>query len=329
MAFFPEGRVNRYLAAVEVTSPTQPTSGSAWEWTDASFNGTIFGPAVGPTLTSTGRKYVAATTSGLAATPADVYLYEIDATSGTQLAKIKLNLAVATPVVSAGSKTYGVRGSPVAVDSDADGQIDRYYVADSGGRLYKVNSQTQAVCLIAKVADPVYAPLSVDVQGGAVNLYFGGGDSPERLDVAGPYHFYAYADNDAGAACNAATLLYSTTLPAGAKVWTTPVVSAGDVFFVTATTDTNDPCTNAAASSPQLYGFTTTGSAGVAVALFAPIAIGTGTTASGGLASFDGHLFVNLANGTTAQYGSPTWDNAIGGPLTSQTAFPTTIWFEP
>jgi len=319
-----EGTTWPYLTAVDVTSATAPAV--FWpngDWTDVNFNGTIWGPSAGPTLTAGGRRWLLTVSSGLATLAEDLYLYFIDAVQGTTVSKVKLNVGNGGQA----AQTLGSVGPPVMVDSDGDGMIDRVYLADANGRIFKVNTASNQACLIASLGESVYAPIAVQVTPGPkVRVYAAGGNNPNQPDPTVTYHFFVYEDADAVGACGNATQLLKSLVPAGQKVWAAPVVAGDQVFFATSTTGSLDVCTDNGASPGSLFGFNVPVDA-QGVALFAPVVFGAGDAVAG-LRAYDGHLFVDNLSGTTTLFGAPQWKNAGAG-IPPGTSLPTTVWYEP
>ncbi len=317
-----EGPTFPYITALDVTNPTPAVLWPA-DWTDVDFNGINTGPPVGPVTTTVGRRWVVATSSGLGDSPGDLYLYLIDAANGTTLRKTRLNVGGG----AAGAQTNGVAGSPVMVDSQGDGEVDRVYLADANGRLFKVNTATDQVCLIASLGESVYAPIAVvPTAGPKVRIYLAGANNPNLPDPTLTYHFFAYEDSDAAGACGPAALLLKQAMPAGHKVWAAPVASGDNVFYATATSAGLDVCQNDPGNPGVVAGFSVPLDA-QGVALFAPVATGGGDVV-GGLRAYDGHLFVNNLNGTTTMFGAPTWKNGTVG-LSPSSTLSTTVWYEP
>jgi type IV pilus assembly protein PilY1 len=321
-----EGAVHPYITAVDITDPSSPQPMWVQDWTDTDYNGTQYGPAMGPTLTGTGRQYVTAVTSGLATLAENEFVYLIDSASGTTISKIQLNAGSVT------DPAYGMVGPPAMVDSEGDGVIDRLYVVDTSGRLFKVNTASSTVCEIGTTGETVYSPLALTVDQGdpaKVRIFIGGGDNPYTNDTVGTYHLTAFEDDDQVGACNKATVLYAQALPAGQKVWAAPVVSGDDVFIGTSTGDRLDVCGADPMNPGQILGYASDpNNNGQAIALFPPTSVGAGGSV-GGLLAFDGHLFVNALNSTTTLLGAPKWNNVQGGSVSSGINLPTTDWSEP
>jgi hypothetical protein len=126
-----------------------------------------------------------------------------------------------------------VVSSPAAVDLDSDGNIDRFYIGDLEGRLWKhdVSSETSSEwtsCVLFDAGDPdgdgtrTWAPIITKpaigiLKGQKPTIYFGtGGDrqTPSTL----MYKFFAVYDDDEAGTCRGSPKLEST-LSASDNEW--------------------------------------------------------------------------------------------------------------
>ncbi len=321
------GRAFPFLTAVDVSSTTAPVPAWPADWTDPAFNGVTASPSVGPVLLPTGRAWSIATTSGIAGVPGQLMVFLIDAGNGATLARIALG---ATAV-------QGAAGSPAMVDSDGDGVVDRMYVVDTAGTLYKVNTATESVCTIAALGEPVFAPLAVDATvAGKTLIYLAGGGDPDGSapPPSVPLHAWEIADTDVAGGCkgvilqpptmmkdDAHQIVFEVALPAGAQVWPAPVTNGTDVYFAAATAPSLDVC--AAGSGTVVDMNAVTGGTSL-------VPLGTGVAPSGGLRAYDGHLFVSSLSGATVLLGAPTWNNPLpAGDFGAQTVrLPLASWTE-
>src|SRR5439155_26961759 len=131
-----------------------------------------------------------------------LYLISLENSTPTTLAKVQLNSRTFS------ATGYGSFGYPVMVDSyPQDGVVDRIYMADSNGRLFKINTKdllpppalsTASVTLLATLGESVYAPLAVQASttANSVKIFVAGGDNPDVVDTIGSYHLFAYEDTD-------------------------------------------------------------------------------------------------------------------------------------
>ena len=170
-------------------------------------------------------------------------------------------------------------GHPALVDSDGNGFIDRLYVASDKGFIYKINlpdnpdNQSNKIthCILnADFSDedgkvmptgrrwqPVYAPPAIVIENGLsqtgdvgyrVGIFFGTGDSPyfsERADTADQrYHYFAYKDAAIKGECNpnALYLDWYIELEAGHRIYSAGFAAADQIYFGSATSETENPC---------------------------------------------------------------------------------------
>ena len=172
-----------------------------------------------------------------------------------------------------------LNGHPALIDSDGNGYIDRLYISSDSGILYKVNlpdnpgkgSTSITHCVLnTDFSDEndnelpfdqrwqsISAPPVVTVERGRfqdgetnnrVRIYYGTGDSPyyrEPEEAArASYHFFAYVDAAEKGECRPDKhyLDWYIELEAGHRIFSTGFAAAGQIYFGTATSDTEDPC---------------------------------------------------------------------------------------
>jgi hypothetical protein len=105
-------------------------------------------------------------------------------------------------------------------------------------------------------------PSSGDLQYN-VRIFFGTGDSPyadEDINTGNTnYHFFAYTDHEkkGSTSTDNIELSWFEKLPAGHRVFASAFASAGNIYFGTATSDTEDPCDGP--NEGRIYGFTYSG----------------------------------------------------------------------
>jgi hypothetical protein len=216
------------------------------------------------------------------------------------------------------------------VDSDGNGYIDRVYVATDKGFMYKVNlpddpskDPTTGItnCVIntdfvdeknntvptAQRYHPIYASpaIMVDNEFGPsgtikyrVRLFFGTGDSPyydENINMANTqYHFFAYVDeDDKGGNGSSVILDWFYELPEGQRIFASAFAAAGNIYFGTATSETEDPCKGP--NQGVLHGFTKEGQSVMAQAV--------GDTVTSPVVE-DEHLYYRTADGIGSVGGS-------------------------
>ncbi len=331
--FFSMGRRHPYVAALDVTHPAAPRPLWPEDWTDPDFHGTTVAPTASwVNRPGNGKTWAVAMTSGLSATPSNVYLYLISAASGQTLRNGKVRLNKGGGLRSA--KAYGVAGRPVFIDTDGDGFSDRIYVADTSGRVWKheINGPAGNSCLVAAVGQPIYVTPVFSVRedqnmgSNVVAFYFGTGDRPDTNDpVSPPYYFYAFADRDAAGQCHFADMLYRDALPPGEKVWADAFLATDRVYVGTSTGDKANICDEDPSNPGHVYAFDINpDQAGRAIRLAPPVAAG-GSIVSG-IMVHDQHLFANTMGGKTLIIGGNTWNNLAWS--SSSTGLKSRYWQE-
>jgi hypothetical protein len=284
-----EGNGGDSVFCLDVTDPTNPHF--MWEFSDPDLMRSRSSPAVGVIgrIVSNGSaKWVAFFVSGKSySTQTYPSIYMIDIADGSVLQRIYLD--------SEPNGIGGVpSGQPAVVDSDGNGYIDRMYIGTDKGYLYKVTlpddpsaaSSNVTNCVINtdttdshgntlpsdQLNQPIYASPAVVVNNtysasGAVQYHveimYGTGDNPYFDDNPNSanttYHFFAYVDTAAKGDCGSSgvDLDWLYTLPPGEQVFASAFAAAGAVYFGTATSATEDPCsaTSANGNGGNLYVF--------------------------------------------------------------------------
>ena len=171
-------------------------------------------------------------------------------------------------------------GQPAVVDSDENGFVDRIYLGTDKGLMYKINipddpqntngnSVTHCVLNIDFVDEdfntvaagqrwhPIYASPAIVVDNSIsplgdieynVIVLFGTGDSPyfdENINTATTrYHFFAYADTANKMECTPSKhkLEWFLELDEGHRIFASAFAAAGQIYFGTSTSETEDPC---------------------------------------------------------------------------------------
>jgi hypothetical protein len=283
-----EGNGGDTVFALDVTNPTAPSF--LWEFADPDLFRSRSSPAIaqiGKIVHGGEKKWAAFFVSGKTYDP-NLYpsVYMIDIADGSVIQRVFLT-AGAGGISSAGGVPSG---QPAIVDSDGNGYIDRVYVGTNKGFMYKINlpdypdryEGTISHCIIntdfvdpqgvsvpeTQRYHPIYACPSVVVANEyksngeidyRIKIFFGTGDNPyydENINMTETqYYFFAYVDGDGkggdGSACE---LDWFYALPEGHRVFASAFSAAGNVYFGTATSDTEDPC--GGANAGKLYGFT-------------------------------------------------------------------------
>ncbi len=304
------GFAHPWLHAIDVTTATEPKEIWAAPWTDTDFQGSRSSPAiVRLQLGATNTYWAILTSSGIADVPSNVFLYAIDATTGQTIAngKVPLNNPAGPPGVS--ETAYGIEGHILPYDSDADGYVDRVYAVDTNGRLWKWDTVSQQVCLLASVGRPVYSaptivPPPEGTLGGSVAIFFASGDDPERNDATGTNYIYGYADAAQPGSCTSAdvTEVYKQPIKAGEKVWADPFSSDDAVYFASAGTDRSDICLAGGASGGSVYQVQANNNG-------APQSVALVGNAAAGIFVTDQKVLVNTVGGKTVIYGTQNQNN--------------------
>jgi type IV pilus assembly protein PilY1 len=292
-----EGNGGDSVFCLDVTDPDTPTF--LWEYSDPDLFRSRSSPSIGFGRMVYGGvpTWVALFVSGKSGNP-DVYpsIYILNVETGSLLKRVYLDNNNYNERGRGGVPS----GQPAIVDSDGNGFIDRIYIGTDKGFMYKVNLpddprnlsfQDITTCIINTdmvytksgttyaVADsqqfhPIYASPTVTVNNTLdeagdieynINIFFGTGDSPyydEDINAEDTtYHFFAYSDSDAKGECGGNTsLTWFFELPEGQRIWASAFASAGQIFFGTATAETEDPCEAQGENNEgQLFIFTTDG----------------------------------------------------------------------
>lgn len=271
-----EGSGGDTVFALDVTLPDDPKL--LWEFGHPDLLRSMSSPAIGRVMINSTPTWVAffvsgateaGTIPGCSGSASDLNCYPsvfmIDIADGSLIKRVPLDY------VAAG--WGGIpSGQPAIVDFlgddgkyGQDGFVDFFYVGSSSGYMYKVKlsaSEDYPDCAInASVSNPqpIYASPTVVVNipteeeaskaGGTVDtlsnvtVFWGTGDSPYYVDNTDDvvYHFYAYKDRS-GSDCSSVTKTWEYALEAGERVFASAFASAGKIYFGTAKSDTEDPC---------------------------------------------------------------------------------------
>ncbi|MCK4988423.1 MAG: hypothetical protein KAS40_22965, partial [Desulfobacterales bacterium] len=344
-----EGVGGDTVFALDVTDPADPEF--LWEFADPD----LFRSRSSPSVSKIGRifsegaaKWVAFFVSGKSE-DAGAYpsIYILDIVDGSVVERIVLDAAA--------SGVGGVpSGQPTAVDSDGNGYLDRLYIGTDKGLLYKVNipDNPDAVeygishCVInldftdeaSNTVDvlqryhPIYGSPVVSIENhitaeGVIEydlkIFFGTGDSPyydENVNMAETqYHFFAYRDESSKGECDqtAVSLDWFFELPQGHRIFASAFAAAGQIYFGTSTSETEDPCESVSggAGLGKIFAFSMDGTQAfeqtVGNIIVAPLVQDEHLyikTQSGGLQSFgDGKYNNKVRRGGFADFGIKYW----------------------
>lgn len=153
-----------------------------------------------------------------------------------------------------------------------NGDFDYVKIDDKGTSDTSDDEETTEEVPVEQRGHSIYASPTVVVDnsltasGGLqynVRIFFGTGDSPyadEDIDTGNTaYHFFAYTDHAVKGSIKTSDieLAWFEALPAGHRVFASAFAAAGNVYFGTATSDTEDPCEGP--NEGRIFGFTYSG----------------------------------------------------------------------
>ncbi|MBI3013667.1 MAG: hypothetical protein HYY65_01075, partial [Candidatus Tectomicrobia bacterium] len=282
---------NSYFA-LDVTDPTALSFPSyLWTFTDSNLGQTWSDPVVGRikmrvgstdverwvALVAGGWDSTSATGAGNATTRGNAF-YMLDIKTGSVLFKYAY--------ANSGDKqylTWSLPSTPVAVDTDGNGYIDRVYVGDLGGQIWRFDfsstnssSWSGSRFFVANTSNTAtatqpfyYAPaVAFDAQS-RLWVYFGSGNREDPQNAASTNKFYAIRDESGITPLNETNLSdvsgtntfsepaapfkgWFVSMAAGEKVLSRPTVFNQIAFFSTYTpTVSADPCVRGGTS--KLY----------------------------------------------------------------------------
>jgi len=345
-----EGNGGDTVFCLDITNPTSPSF--LWEFSDPDLFRSRSSPAIakiGRILVDGSTRWVAFFVSGKTYDPT-LYpsIYIIDVSDGSVIERVFLD--------AESSGIGGVpSGQPAIVDSDGNGYIDRIYIGTDKGYMYKVNIPDDpdvprydiSQCVIntvytddqgntvpvAQQGHPIYASPTVVVDNHFSNsgevtydikIFFGTGDSPyydEDINISETqYHFFAYRDQDQKGGCdeNSVSLDWFVELPPGHRIFASAFAAAGNIYFGTATAETEDPCasTEADANAGRIYGYSIEGdqrfSSEVGNIIVSPLVE-------------DQHLYFKTPSGLTS-LGNGQYNNELSGGGTADSSV--SMWRE-
>ena len=233
IVIFGERRGGKSYYALDITDTTNPSY--LWSFTDSKMGESWSEPAIGKIKMSDGtEKYVAFIGGGYDTTSNNASgkaVFAIDLATGSKLWEY---YKPASPVGDQQYMNFSLAASPSAVDLDNDGYIDRIYIGDVGGQLWKFDVSPAAIVSGGLVtnwtgrrffagapsqtnppvsgeyypAQAIYAPPAVAYDtAGAVWVYFGTGDRNHPNNTS-TNRFYGIKDD--GSMSNANTLTESS-----------------------------------------------------------------------------------------------------------------------
>lgn len=277
------GGINYYFA-LDVTNPENPIP--LWELTASTMGETWSVPAIGKVTKDGQPTWVAFIGSGYDNDPdpgvvlGNVF-YAVELSNGSIFWSFSADEVDTSDAARSGAKYTNIQntvpGSPALIDTDRDGYVERVFIGDLDGRMWKVDisNEFQAADSWTERAiytDPDNYPIitkpalwrSATSQLPDPRVYFGtGGD--DAAPNAATYSFVALIDGGSGP-----TVEWFLGTPdaggirpvdkdvgnlgAGEKVWADPKISDYTVYFSTLTgsIESVDPCANLAGAG-KLY----------------------------------------------------------------------------
>jgi len=336
-----EGNGGDTIFCLDVTDPAAPSF--MWEFADPDLFRSRSSPSVakiGRILVNGSAQWVAFFVSGKTY-DASLYpsIYIIAIADGSVVQRVFLD-AEANGVGGVPS------GQPTVIDSDGNGYIDRLYIGTDKGYLYKINipddpetvKYSISHCVINRdyiddgdnvlAADrrtqPIYGSPVAVVDNGVttsgelkynIMIFYGTGDSPyfdEDINTASTrYNFFAYRDETPKGQCDDSSVVldWFFELPEGHRVFASAFAAAGNIYFGTSTSETEDPCEGGGSvdgNQGKIYAFTLKG---------APVVEKTvGNIVVSPLVE-DEHLYVKTQKSGLRSFGNGQYNNEslIGG----------------
>ena len=150
---FGERRGGKHYHALDITDTANPHY--LWSYTNDELLETWSEPVIGKVKVSGGDKYVAIFGGGYDTANNNQHgrgVFVVDLANGEKLWEYKTPAApgaISTTTCNASTTNrncmnYSIAASPLALDLDADGYIDRVYIGDIGGQLWKIDLSKRA-----------------------------------------------------------------------------------------------------------------------------------------------------------------------------------------
>ncbi len=260
------------IYALDVSNPNSFAATDAkWEFTDTDLGLTFGQPQIAAVSTA---QWAAIFGNGYNSTAEHAYLYIVDLSNGTQIAKIATNSDISNGL-----------STPYPFDKDGDGIVDVIYAGDLQGNLWKFEKNGLGVWGLgnggnklfqARISstDPVQAitgqPTAMLTSGGDVMVYFGTGRYLEASDLTNgdTQSFYAILDKSEDKTISRADLLeqriISSTVTVAGSTYTLRTVTnntataANRGYYLNFPTTTGQP-SERVTSTPLIKSFTTAG----------------------------------------------------------------------
>ena len=286
-----EGNGGDTIFCLDVTDPDSPSF--MWEFADPD----LFRSRSSPSVAKIGRILVNGTAQWVAffvsgkTYDSSLYpsIYILAIADGSVVQRVFLNAET--------EGVGGVpSGQPTVIDSDGNGYVDRLYIGTDKGLLYKINIPDDpemakypiSHCVINldymddddkilptnRRRQPIYGSPVAVVENGItttgklsynIMIFYGTGDSPyynEDINTASTrYNFFAYRDTTPKGQCEEDTVFldWFYELPQGHRVFASAFAAAGNIYFGTSTSETEDPCEGGGSvdgNQGKIYAFT-------------------------------------------------------------------------
>ncbi len=262
-----------FYFALDITDINNPQV--LWEFTDLGMGETWSVPVMGKITKEGQDAWAVFMGSGYDNVPGQGVqgnrFYAVDIASGTAFWTFDSEPEVDTSSVWVNGANVAVAfpSSPSAIDVDEDGYMDRVYIADLEGRLWKIDTTLDFVPASPWVQEKLYEdsrnypiitkpeawrdPASISAK---PRVYFGTGGDDNAPDAA-EYSFIALIDGDTPEVewflgdpdiLNLPAEKQTGSFVTGEKVWADPKIANYIVYFSTLTgnIETVDPCSNLA-----------------------------------------------------------------------------------
>jgi hypothetical protein len=287
---------NNYYFAVDVTDVNDPQP--LWQFTDPQdplnpakpvLGETWSAPAVVPVKMSGGSRYVAFFGSGYdnvgsPFTAVGRSVYALDAVTGALLGRWTLEDIPYHHSKNPSTIQNTLPAGPALVDIDGDGHVDRLYIGDLEGRMWRMDVSAPATLsgtppLIdnwpisiffdagqasssdtSRVWAPIVTRAAITVMNGRPYVYFGtGGDDSAPGTASDRYYFYGVRDDGTtkyAASLSEAAFEWKLEGRPGHKFWTDPVLANDSALYFASlpgVIESVNPCDSAAGAS-LVYG---------------------------------------------------------------------------
>lgn len=246
-----ERRGGNHYFTLDITDTQDPKW--LWDFTDSTLGQTWSTPSIGKIQIGKHKRWFAVVGGGFNKESGDTgrAIYIVDITNGD------IKWKFTDP-----SMTYCIPSAPTCIDLNNDGCIDRIYIGDIGGQMWKLDiSDTNMVnwdgyrIFKSQQTQPFYYPPSCALdEAGHLWLFFGGGDRDDVRETSLKNRFYGLRDNgqtvpyadanlkDVTGSGTANSNGWFLTFVKNEKCLSKSVVFAGVTYFTTYEPLFDDPC---------------------------------------------------------------------------------------